>query len=74
MMKSQVMTMDKALGEVFLLSNEELSEKTGMNYNTIASWRFNYRTNRMSHEKKIEILTRMNYEFNEPSKWKKSVK
>lgn len=73
-MKEKIVTMEEALEEVFNLDNESLSNSVGVNYNTIASWRFNFRHNGMSHEKKIEILSRMGYQFNEQSKWKKQVK
>lgn len=65
-------TMTTALSEVFTKSNEELADAMGINYNTIASWRFNFRHNAMSHEKKIEILTRMNYILKQESIWKKN--
>ena len=64
-------TMQVALSEVFAKSNEELADAMGINYNTIASWRFNFRHKAMSQEKKIEILTRMNYTLITESKWKK---
>jgi Tfp pilus assembly ATPase PilU len=64
-------TMQVALNEVFAKTNEELADAMGINYNTIASWRFNFRHNAMSQEKKIEILTRMNYTLITESKWKK---
>jgi hypothetical protein len=64
-------TMEKALTNIFSKSNEELADAMGINYNTIASWRFNFRHNAMSQEKKIEILTRMNYTLITESKWKK---
>lgn len=65
------MLLEEALTDAFELDNSELAERTGMTYNTIASWRFNYRHNQMSYEKKIEILTRLGYQFIEESKWKK---
>jgi hypothetical protein len=64
-------TMEKALTNIFSKSNEELADAMGINYNTIASWRFNFRHNAMSQEKKIEILTRMNYQLKQESLWKK---
>lgn len=64
-------TMEKALTNIFSKSNEELADAMGINYNTIASWRFNFRHNAMSQEKKIEILTRMNYTLITESLWKK---
>jgi hypothetical protein len=64
-------TMEKALTNIFSKSNEELADAMGINYNTIASWRFNFRHNAMSQEKKIEILTRMNYTLKQESLWKK---
>jgi len=63
--------MEKALTNIFSKSNEELADAMGINYNTIASWRFNFRHNAMSQEKKIEILTRMNYQLKQESLWKK---
>jgi len=63
--------MEKALTNIFSKSNEELADAMGINYNTIASWRFNFRHNAMSQEKKIEILTRMNYTLITESLWKK---
>ena len=74
MMKEHIYTTDEALAEVFSANNETLAKKLDMNYNTIASWKFNFRHNAMSYEKKIEILNRINFKFIEQSKWKKQVK
>jgi hypothetical protein len=73
-MKEQIYTTDEALSEVFNLDNESLSKQLNTNYNTVASWKFNFRHNAMSYEKKIEILNRINFKFIEQSKWKKQVK
>ena len=71
---SEPITIDEALQEVFTADNEMLSLKLGVNYNTIASWRFNFRHKTMSNEKKSEILTKLNYKLIEQSKWKKHQK
>ena len=73
-MKEQIYTTDEALSEVFNLDNESLSKQLNTNYNTVASWKFNFRHNAMSYEKKIEILNRINFKFIEQSKWKKNQK
>lgn len=73
-MKEQIFTTDEALHDVFTADNNTLSKKLNINYNTIASWKYNFRHNAMSYEKKIEILNRINYTFIEQSKWKKQVK
>lgn len=70
----KVITLEDALEQVFSDDNQTLSDATGLPYNTIASWRFNYRHQQMSYEKQIEILTRLGYVFIEQSKWKKQVK
>lgn len=69
-----IITIEQALKEVFEQDNETLALKLGVSYNTVASWRFNYRHKAMSTEKKTEILTKLNYQLIEQSKWKKNQK
>lgn len=69
-----LITIEQALKEVFEQDNESLALKLGVSYNTVASWRFNYRHKAMSTEKKTEILTKLNYQLIEQSKWKKNQK
>jgi len=69
-----ILTIDDALKEVFILDNETLAAKLSVNYNTIASWRFNLKKKAMSTEKKTQILNRLNYKLIEQSKWKKQTK
>jgi hypothetical protein len=69
-----VLTIDRALEEIFTESTETLALRIGVNYNTVASWKFNYRNNAMSTEKKTEILEKLNYKLIEQSKWKKQAK
>lgn len=69
-----LITIEEAMKDVFQEDNETLALKLGVNYNTVASWRFNFRHKAMSTEKKTEILTKLNYKLIEQSKWKKDQK
>ena len=73
-MKESILTIDIALQEVLNTGTEDLAKKLNVNYNTISSWKFNYKNNAMSYEKKMEILTKMGYNLTEQSKWKKNQK
>jgi len=57
--------------EVLRISNPDLATKTGLPYNTVASWKFKYKHNLLSLEKQIEILTRLGYEPQTNLKWRK---
>lgn len=69
-----MITIEEALKEIFEQDNETLALKLGVNYNTVASWRYNFRHKAMSTEKKHEILNKLNYQLIEQSKWKKNQK
>jgi hypothetical protein len=73
-MKETILTIDNALSEVLNMGTDDLAKKMNVNYNTISSWKFNYKHNAMSYEKKMEILTKMGYNLTEQSKWKKNQK
>jgi transposase len=56
------MTTTEALSNIFKsYSNDKIAKITGMNYNTVTSWKFNFKRNELSLEKQIEILTKLNY-------------
>ena len=55
-------------------TNTELVKLTGVNYYTVASWRFKYNCNQLSMEKQIEILTKLNYQPTQNLLWKKQAK
>jgi hypothetical protein len=65
------MDTEKAMTEVLRISNPDLATKTGLPYNTVASWKFKYKHNLLSLEKQIEILTRLGYEPQTNLKWRK---
>lgn len=55
-------------------TNTELVKLTGVNYYTVASWRFKFNCNQLSMEKQIEILTKLNYTPTQNLLWKKQAK
>lgn len=73
-MKERIESMESAMDNVFALNNEDLASKLNITYNTIASWRYNYKHNAMSTEKKVEILTKMGYTLKQQSQWRKATK
>ena len=68
------MTTEDAMNQVLRLPNPILVEKTGVGYNTVASWKFKYKQNSLSLEKQIEILTRLGFEPQSNLQWKKQAK
>lgn len=65
---------DSALRDLFTqYSNTELSHQMGENYNTIATWRYNFKKQELSIEKKIEILTKLNYRVATNLTWQKPI-
>jgi hypothetical protein len=55
-------------------TNTQLAEMTGVNYNTVASWRFKLNCNQLSMEKQIQILMKLNYQPIQNLLWKKQAK
>ena len=55
------MTTHEALNEVFSKSNKELSQVLQTNYNTVTTWKFQFKRNGLSMEKQFEILEQLNY-------------
>jgi hypothetical protein len=45
----------------------------GENYYTIATWRFKYKKNELSMEKKIEILTKLDFKVATNLTWQKPI-
>jgi transposase len=67
------MTTNEALNIVFSnMSNGEIAQKTGMNYFTVTSWKYNFKKNELSLEKQIEILTKLNYKPITNLTWKQN--
>jgi hypothetical protein len=64
------MDTEQAMSQVMKLPNPLLSERTGIGYNTVASWKYKYKHNQLTLEKQIEILTRLGYEPQSNLKWK----
>ena len=55
-------------------TNTEIAESTGVNYYTVATWRYKFKQNQLSVEKQIEILTRTNYKLKSLLLWKQEAK
>ena len=55
-------------------TNTQLVEMTGVNYYTVASWRFKFNCNQLSMEKQIQILMKLNYQPTQNLLWKKQAK
>jgi hypothetical protein len=65
------MTTHEALNEVFSKSNKELSEVLNTNYNTVTTWKFQFKRNGLSMEKQFEILEQLNYTLKNKIIWNK---
>tara|TARA_R110002126_G_C10081233_1_gene463863 strand:+ start:24 stop:236 length:213 start_codon:yes stop_codon:yes gene_type:complete len=65
------MTTQEALNEVFSKSNKELAEVLKTNYNTVTTWKFQFKRNGLSMEKQFEILQQLNYNLKNKIIWNK---
>lgn len=65
------MTTHEALNEVFSKSNKELAEVLKTNYNTVTTWKFQFKRNGLSMEKQFEILQQLNYQLKNKIVWNK---
>ena len=65
------MTTHEALNEVFSKSNKELAEVLKTNYNTVTTWKFQFKRNGLSMEKQFEILQQLNYNLKNKIIWNK---
>jgi hypothetical protein len=65
------MTTHEALNEVFSKSNKELSKVLNTNYNTVTTWKFQFKRNGLSMEKQFEILEQLNYTLKNKIIWNK---
>ena len=65
------MTTHEALNEVFSKSNKELAEVLKTNYNTVTTWKFQFKRNGLSMEKQFEILQQLNYNLKNKILWNK---
>ena len=64
------MTTHEALEKVFSKSNKELAEELNTNYNTVTTWKFQFKRNGLSMEKQFEILEQLNYTLKNKIIWK----
>ena len=65
------MTTHEALKEAFSKSNKELAEVLKTNYNTVTTWKFQFKRNGLSMEKQFEILQQLNYNLKNKIVWNK---
>jgi hypothetical protein len=65
------MTTHEALEKVFSKSNKELAEELNTNYNTVTTWKFQFKRNGLSMEKQFEILEQLNYTLKNKIIWNK---
>ena len=65
------MTTHEALEKVFSKSNKELAEELNTNYNTVTTWKFQFKRNGLSMEKQFEILEQLNYTIKNKIIWNK---
>jgi hypothetical protein len=65
------MTTHEALNEVFSKSNKELADELNTNYNTVTTWKFQFKRNGLSMEKQFEILEQLNYTLKNNIIWNK---
>ena len=66
------MTTHEALTQVFSKSNKELAEVLKTNYNTVTTWKFQFKRNGLSMEKQFEILQQLNYTLINKILWNKT--
>ena len=66
------MTTQEALNEVFSKSNKELAEVLKAHYNTVTTWKFQFKRNGLSMEKQFEILQKLNYQLKNQITWNKT--
>jgi transposase len=66
------MTTHEALTEAFSKSNKELSKVLQTNYNTVTTWKFQFKRNGLSMEKQFEILEQLNYTLKDKITWNKT--
>ena len=65
------MTTQEALTQVFSKSNKELAEVLKTNYNTVTTWKFQFKRNGLSMEKQFAILQQLNYNLKNKIIWNK---
>jgi hypothetical protein len=65
------MTTHEALTQVFSKSNKELADELNTNYNTVTTWKFQFKRNGFSMEKQFEILEQLNYTLKNNIIWNK---
>mgnify|MGYP001002014978 FL=1 len=65
------MTTHEALTQVFSKSNKELADELNTNYNTVTTWKFQFKRNGLSMEKQFEILEQLNYTLKNNIIWNK---
>jgi hypothetical protein len=65
------MTTHEALTQVFSKSNKELADELNTNYNTVTTWKFQFKRNGLSMEKQFEILEQLNYTLKNKIIWNK---
>lgn len=65
------MTTHEALTQVFSKSNKELADELNINYNTVTTWKFQFKRNGLSMEKQFEILEQLNYTLKNNIIWNK---
>ena len=66
-------TIDECLATLFEKSNNELIRED-VNYNTLASWRYQFAKDGLSTEKKRQILTTYGYALKTQEKWHKRMR
>lgn len=65
------MTTHEALKEAFSKSNKELAEVLKTNYNTVTTWKFQFKRNGLSMEKQFAILEQLDYTLTNKIIWNK---
>lgn len=68
------MVTNEALEKMFLIDNTTLSEKLEVKYFTIATWKYQFQSGKLSEEKKAEILNKFGYKLKAERKWLKARK
>jgi hypothetical protein len=65
------MVTNEALEKVFLIDNSTLAEKLDVKYFTVATWKHQFNSGKLSEEKKAEILEKFGYQLKSERKWLK---
>jgi len=60
----------KALEYIFMHTNAYIAEIAGVEYSIVATWRYNFQRDRMTEEKKAQIISKFGFNLYSDKLWK----